>query len=167
MRILFSLTLLLFSFSTFAEDKPPGQVLFTNVNMFDGFADELKTGMNVLVENNLIKTISSESISAPNAVVINGKSLTMTPGLIDMHQHLMLGGPDGLFSTGENIDFATAGAIAAQNMYAHLLMKGVTIVRDIAGNSLGLAKGVRVGWMTGPRIYSAGPPIGPLGGHGD
>ena len=84
-----------------------------------------------------------------------------------MHQHLMGGGPDGLVSTGGSIDFATAGAIASQNMYAHMLMKGITTVRDIGGGSLGLAKGTRMGWITGPRIWSSGPPIGPLGGHGD
>jgi len=166
LRILLSLTLF-FSIAAHAADEAPPQVLFTNVNVFDGFSNKLKTSQNVLVESNLIKNISSEKISAPDAHIIDGKGYTMTPGLIDMHQHLMLGGPDGLFSTGESIDFATTGAIAAQNMYAHLLMKGITTVRDIGGNSLGLAKGVRLGWITGPRIYSAGPPLGPLGGHGD
>ena len=48
-----------------------------------------------------------------------------------------------------------------------VLMRGITTVRDIAGNSLGLAKGVRMGWISGPRIYSSGPPLCPLGGHFD
>ena len=64
----------------------------------------------------------------------------------------MLGGPDGLFSTAENIDFATCGAIAAQSMHAYLLMRGITTVRDIAGNSLGLAKGVRMGLISAVRV---------------
>lgn len=59
------------------------------------------------------------------------------PSWADMHQHLMLGRPDGLFSTGKSIDFAKAGAIAAEAMQKHLLMKGVTTFRDIGGNSLG------------------------------
>jgi imidazolonepropionase-like amidohydrolase len=46
-------------------------------------------------------------------------------------------------------------------------MKGITSVRDIAGNSLGLAKGVKEGTLTGPRIYSCGPAIQPTGGHTD
>jgi len=150
------------------EEKPKPQILFTNVNIFDGKSDTVAEGMSVLVEGNLIKKIAKGDIETDaNAAVIDGGGRTLTPGLIDMHQHLMLGGPDGLFSTAENLDFATVGAIAAQNMYAHLLMKGITTVRDIAGNSLGLAKGVRLGWITGPRIYSAGPPIAPTGGHFD
>jgi len=152
-----------------AEDPPPPpQVLIKNVNVFDGDSEALNTGVNVLVEGNLIKAVSkTATASQANAIVIDGEGRTLTPGFIDMHQHLMLGGPDGLFSTAENIDFATAGAIAAQNMYAHLLMKGITTVRDIAGNSLGLAQGTKMGWITGPRIYSAGPAIAPLGGHTD
>jgi len=150
-----------------AETNKPGQVLIKNVSIFDGDSDKLLKGQDVLVEGKLIKQIGKGLKAGQDAIVIDGSGLTMTPGLIDMHQHLMGGGPDGLMSTAGSIDFATAGAIAAQNMYAHLLMKGVTTVRDIGGNSLGLAKGVKMGWMTGPRIYSAGPPIGPLGGHGD
>jgi len=150
-----------------AEDAAPGQVLITNVDIFDGSSDKLARDQDVLVEGNLIKQIGKNLEAADSAIVIDGTGRTLTPGFIDMHQHLMLGGPSGLFSTGEDIDFATAGAIAAQNMYAHLLMKGITTVRDIGGNSLGLAKGVRLGWMTGPRIYSSGPPMSPTGGHFD
>jgi imidazolonepropionase-like amidohydrolase len=133
-----------------AEESETGQILITNVSIFDGSSDTLAEAQDVLVEGKLIKQIGKGLKAGDNAIVIDGSGRTMTPGFIDMHQHLMLGGPDGLFSTGESIDFATAGAIAAQNMYAHLLMKGVTTVRDIGGNSLGLAKGVRMGWMTGP-----------------
>lgn len=142
------------------------QLLITNVKVFDGTNEQLKDGP-VLIENNLIKAIGPGTKASPDAVVVDGKGGTLTPGLIDMHQHLMLGGKDGLFSTGENQDFATTGAIAAQAMYAHLLMKGITSVRDIAGNSLGLAKGVKEGTLTGPRIYSCGPAIQPTGGHTD
>lgn len=161
-------SLTLFSVPLAAEEESKPQVLLTNVNIFDGTSETLAEGMNVLVEGNLIKKIAKGDIEVDtDAIVIDGGGDTLMPGLIDMHQHLMLGGPDGLFSSGESIDFATVGAIAAQNMYAHLLMKGVTTVRDIAGNSLGLAKAVRLGWITGPRIYSSGPPMSPLGGHFD
>ena len=38
-----------------AEEKAPTQVLFTNVNIFDGNNEKLATGMNLLVEGNKIK----------------------------------------------------------------------------------------------------------------
>ena len=164
--ILALLILTISNINSIRSEEVPNQVLFINVNIFDGKTNGLKRGMDVLVEGNLIKKIG-KNISASGATVIDGSGMTMTPGLIDMHQHLMLGGPDGLFSTGENIDFATAGGIATQAMQEHLLMKGITTVRDIAGNSLGLAKAVKDGQLRGPRIYSSGPAIAPTGGHTD
>jgi hypothetical protein len=44
-----------------------------NVNVFDGTSDSLANDMNVLVEGNLIKEISSSAISAPGATVIDGQ----------------------------------------------------------------------------------------------
>ena len=35
-------------------EKKPIHILFTNVNVFDGFSDKLQTNMRVLVENNYI-----------------------------------------------------------------------------------------------------------------
>jgi len=35
------------------------QVLFTNVNVFDGVSDKLMMKANVLIENNLIKQVSA------------------------------------------------------------------------------------------------------------
>ena len=170
MRLLLSMLIVFTAFAptAFGQDKAKEvtQILITNVKVFDGTNGQLKDGP-VLIENNLIKAIGPGAKASADAVVVNGQGGTLTPGLIDMHQHLMLGGKDGLFSTGENQDFATTGAIAAQAMYAHLLMKGITSVRDIAGNSLGLAKGVKEGTLTGPRIYSCGPAIQPTGGHTD
>ncbi len=45
-----------------AEKKTPAQVLFTNVNIFDGKSDKLAMGMSVLIEGNLIKQISRGGI---------------------------------------------------------------------------------------------------------
>ncbi len=50
-----------------AEDKPKPQVLFTNVNVFDGKSDTLAEGMSVLVEGNLIKKIAKGKIKAAGA----------------------------------------------------------------------------------------------------
>jgi imidazolonepropionase-like amidohydrolase len=64
--------------------------LITNVNIFDGFSEKLANGMSVLIEDNQIIEVG-KSISAPNATLIDGGGRTMTPGLIDMHQHVRTG----------------------------------------------------------------------------
>lgn len=150
-----------------AQDEAPKQTLFTNVNVFDGFADDLQMGMNVLVEGNMIKQVSAEPISAAGATVIDGGGHTMTPGLIDMHQHVMINMPEGTASYQTRWDGAAGGAFAIHHMNKDMLMKGITTIRDIAGDPLDLAKAIQMGLLPGPRVYSSGGAISQIGGHGD
>jgi imidazolonepropionase-like amidohydrolase len=149
-----------------AQDAPK-QVLFTNVNVFDGFGPELQMGMNVLVEGNHIKQVSAEPIVVPDAIVVDGEGRTMTPGLIDMHQHVMLNPPEGTAAYQTRWDDAAGGAFAIHHLNTNMLMKGITTVRDIAGDPLDVAKAIDMGYLPGPRIYSAGGAISQTGGHGD
>jgi imidazolonepropionase-like amidohydrolase len=140
--------------------------LITNVNIFDGFSDKLANGMNVLIEDNHIVEVG-KSISAPGATVIDGGGRTMTPGLIDMHQHVMLNPPEGTAAYQTRWDDAAGGAIAIHNMNVNMLQKGITTVRDIAGDPLDIAKAIDMGLIPGPRVYSSGGAISQTGGHGD
>ena len=149
-----------------AQDAPT-QVLFTNVNVFDGFGPELQMSMNVLVEANYIKEVSTEPIVAPDAIVVDGEGRTMTPGLIDMHQHVMLNPPEGTAAYQTRWDDAAGGAFAIHHLNTNMLTKGITTVRDIAGDPLDVAKAIDMGYLPGPRIYSAGGAISQTGGHGD
>lgn len=148
-----------------AEEKPPQQVLFTNVNIFDGNNETIATGMNLLVEGNKIKTISKDPIPTnAGATVIAGGGRTLTPGLIDMHQHLLL--PGGTAAGTYDFDAYTQGARGYVNMQ-WLLDHGFTTIREIAGNTLGFSRAVRAGILRGPRIYTSGPALSATGGHGD
>ena len=150
-----------------AAQEAPKQVLFTNVNVFDGFGPELQMGMNVLVEDNYIKEVSAEAIDAPGATVINGAGRTMTPGFIDMHQHVMLNPPEGTAAYQTRWDDAAGGAMAIHHMNVNMLQKGITTIRDIAGDPLDIAKAIDMGLLPGPRVYSSGGAISQTGGHGD
>ena len=68
------------------------QVLITNVDIFDGKSDKLSEDMSVLVEGNLIKTVSNGAIEAPGATVIDGGGRVLMPGLIDAHADLLIVG---------------------------------------------------------------------------
>ena len=85
----------------------------TNVNVFDGKSDKLAMGVNVSVKGNLILQVGKD-FKADGALVVDDKCQTITPGLIDTHQHLLPGGPDRLISSGGIIEFATVGAIRCQ-----------------------------------------------------
>jgi imidazolonepropionase-like amidohydrolase len=144
-----------------AEDKP-AQVLIVNVDVWDGTGEEVQKGVDVLIEGNKIAKIA-KGIKAPNATTINGQGGTMTPGLIDMHQHLTLNGGT---AAGEEWDAYVQGAHASRAA-EYLLKNGFTTVRDIAGNSIGLKRAINSGALPGPRIYTSGPAMGPTGGHSD
>ena len=149
-----------------AQDAPK-QVLFTNVNVFDGFGPEVQMGMNVLVEDNYIKEVSAEAIDAPGATVIDSAGRTMTPGFIDMHQHVMLNPPEGTAAYQTRWDDAAGSAMAIHHMNVNMLQKGITTIRDIAGDPLDIAKAIDMGLLPGPRVYSSGGAISQTGGHGD
>jgi len=146
--------------------KKPIQVLFTNVNIFNGFDNTIEKGMSVLVEANFIKEVG-KNIVAPDAHIVDGEGRTMTPGLIDMHQHVMLNPPEGTAAYQTRWDDAAGGAFAHHNLVHNMLLKGITTVRDIAGDPLDVAKAIDMGYLPGPRIYSSGGAISQTGGHGD
>lgn len=147
-----------------AQEEAPPQVLITNVNVWDGTSDGLQSGLDVLVTGNMITQIASGISTPSGATVIDGQGGTLVPGLIDMHQHIMLdlGTSAGTYDW----DAYTQGIGAYIGMH-ELLAQGFTTIRDIAGNSLGISKAVASGRFTGPRIYSSGPAISQTGGHGD
>lgn len=148
-----------------AEDEAPPQILFTNVHIFDGVHEQRIENANVLVEANLIKTISKSSISAPDATVIDGGGRTLMPGLIENHAHLMLMGPSLPAMEGMTTweDFAIHGAAMAE-MY---LMQGFTTLRDAGGANAGLQRAINAGTIIGPRLYPSGAFLGGRGGHAD
>ena len=110
--------------------KKPVQVLFKNVNIFDGFSDKLQMNMSVLVEANYIKEVGKNIKKPADAYVVDGKGRTMTPGLIDMHQHLTLNGGT---ASGEKWDAYVQGAHASRAA-EYLLKSGFTTIRDIAND---------------------------------
>jgi imidazolonepropionase-like amidohydrolase len=162
-----TLTLFLSQNAWAAEEKPKPQVLFANASVFDGFAEDLIEGANVLVEGNVITQVSTKAIDAPNATVIDATGKYLTPGLIDMHTHSVFFTPEGSNTYQDEWDGPGGGAMAAQGLRDDALMKGITTVRDIAGNTRGIARAVQRGLLVAPRIYTSGAVLSHTGGHGD
>jgi imidazolonepropionase-like amidohydrolase len=146
------------------QDDAPRQVLFTNVNIFNGVDGELMQNGSVLVEGNLIKTISAEPIDAPGAFTVDGDGRTLMPGMIDMHSHLCI--RNGMLQFRDGYDQMAAGAYVAIAMQDYL-DQGFTTVRDAGCNILGVAKAVNNGIVPGPRIYPSGGFLSQTGGHAD
>ena len=140
------------------------QILIKNVNIFDGKNEKLLIGQDVLVEANLIKKIGKGLKVNKDAEIIDGGGRTLMPGLIDMHTHLMF--RYGITAMRTDFDAQAAGAAAMETLQLYMQM-GYTTIRDVGGNSLGLAKNIAAGRLNGSRIYSSGGAISAISGHND
>jgi imidazolonepropionase-like amidohydrolase len=159
------LTIFLFcSSSVVSANEAATQILIKNVNIFDGKNEKLAMGQDVLVESNLIKKIGKNLKANKDASVIDGGGRTLMPGLIDMHTHLMFRYGARVMMT--DFDAQASGAAAMETLQLYMQM-GYTTVRDVGGNSLGLAKNIAAGRLKGPRIYSSGGAISAISGHND
>ena len=152
-----------------SPEVPPAKLtLISNVNIFDGTTDGLREKMHVLIKENLIETISDEPLAVvqtTNVTRIDGKGMTLMPGLIDSHTHFNLAMEGGLtaIEAARWDQIATASAAAAQEW----LMDGFTTARDMGGMGNGLKKTIDAGLLPGPRIYPSGAYISQTSGHGD
>lgn len=148
-----------------AQGDAPATTLFTNVHVFHGSSEVLIENANVLVEGNMIKTVSTDAISAGDATIIDGGGRTLMPGLIEGHGHLMMNGNSlADIENNRNWEELASRAVAKADM---ALMSGFTSWRDMGGMGSGLRKTIDEGLVRGPRIYPAGAFIGPTGSHAD
>ena len=159
------LMILLAPLANAVDDTAVDQILIKNVHVWDGTSDGVTKKINVLVENNLIKKLrASDTDTNSNVKVIDGDGHILIPGLIDMHTHLMY--RYGVTVMRNDFDAQASGAAAMESLQLYMQM-GYTTVRDVGGNSLGLAKATVDGRLSGPRIYSSGGAISPISGHND
>lgn len=150
----------------FGQSENPNQILFQNVQVFDGTSNKLSGTTDVLVEGNKIKTISSKASAqaSKEATIIDGSGKTLMPGLADTHTHIAFTTlPQASLLFGD-ASYSYIHSIVDAKTY---LMNGVTTVRDMGGNSFGLKTAIDQGIVVGPRIYPAGGAITQTAGHFD
>jgi imidazolonepropionase-like amidohydrolase len=141
------------------------RILLRDVAVLDADAGELVEGQAVLVEGDRIaETGPAGSVRAGDAVVLEGRGMTVLPGLIDAHVHVTAVTAD----LGELENWSPAYVTArAAGVLAGMLDRGFTTVRDVAGAEFGLAAAVAEGLLPGPRLVFGGKALSQTGGHGD
>ena len=124
----------------------------------------------VIVENGRVKSIEPGAVVPVGATVVDMRSKTVMPGMIDVHVHLTFkaGQPwyEGLTPKYSGAYAATVGLTNALAM----AQAGFTTVRDLGGeveSSLATRDAIREGAFPGPRIQVSGPALSMIGGHGD
>ena len=138
--------------------------LIRNAKILDTRNLVLTSTHTILVRNGLIEKISAEDFEVADATVIDAKGMTLMPGLIDCHVHVMASG----FNLGAVANLPNALALLrALPIMKGMIDRGFTSVRDAGGADWALAEGVRTRQVAGPRLFCAGKALSQTGGHGD
>ena len=123
----------------------------------------------VLVQGPQILAIGpSKDITVPKGCTrIDGRGLTIIPGLIDCHVHLCLGSEPDVVGTVETE--SPSYTLLKSARHARMTLEGgVTTVRDVGARDhsiFALKQAVDAGMMPGPRIVGAGLALCMIGGH--
>jgi imidazolonepropionase-like amidohydrolase len=138
------------------------------VRVIDGIGGVIDRAT-LLVRGSKITAIgSSREVRIPSGCTrIDGRGLTVMPGLIDCHVHLCLGGEPDVVATIESESPAYTLLKSARHAQA-TVEAGVTTVRDVGSRDhsiFTLKRAIEAGVMPGPRIIGAGLAICMVGGH--
>jgi imidazolonepropionase-like amidohydrolase len=148
--------------------------------MLDPAAGKMLGETTVVVEGNRVKEIKPGALDAKpyqDAAtaaggafrMLNLADATCLPGLIDAHTHLS----SETSPTGYSDQFRwnVADYAVRSTVYARrTLLAGFTAVRNLgdgANETIALRNAINAGVIAGPRIFTAGKPIGTTGGHAD
>lgn len=123
----------------------------------------------IVVADGMIKSVEDGYITPKKEdKLIDFKSKTVMPGLMDMHVHVESeSGPKRYEETfRENESYV---ALRATQFCERTLMAGFTTVRDLGGSGINvsLREAIKNGIIKGPRIYTCEKSIATTGGHAD
>ncbi|TDU43838.1 imidazolonepropionase-like amidohydrolase [Gelidibacter sediminis] len=138
--------------------------------LIDTKEGKILTNKTIIVSDNQILAVE-DGYTAPKSsedIVVNLKSKTVMPGLIDFHVHI-----EGETNPRAYLEKYTLNdadiAFNAQHFAKVTLMSGFTTVRDLGGSGVNVAlrNAVNAGKVDGPRIFTAEKSLATTGGHAD
>nr|ABX10640.1 secreted imidazolonepropionase [uncultured planctomycete 3FN] len=123
---------------------------------------EVKRGVRVVIKGDRIASVGKQAAPA-GAKTIDARGMTLMPGLIDAHVHLLV----RVSSTGQK---ATRQFLKDKlpKKLSNFLSSGVTTIKSTAdpiGLILPVRKQLRAGELKGPRLLVVGPAFTSTGGH--
>jgi imidazolonepropionase-like amidohydrolase len=149
-----------------------GDIVVHAGRLIDGIDVTPRTNVSVLIHDDRIVSVEQGFKSPAGAQVIDLSQSTVLPGLIDCHVHITHQS-DGGNPIVESVTRSSFDSAVRATTYARrTLLAGFTSVRDVGALSAGgvviaLKKAIVEGIVEGPRMWVAGPMLGPTGGHSD
>jgi imidazolonepropionase-like amidohydrolase len=153
-----------------AASQPP-EILLIPQSVFDG--ERLQSGWAVVVRGERIVAAGpAAGLARPGAKEVRLPGLTLMPGLIEGHSHLLLHPYNETTWNDQVLKEPLSYRVARAVTHAErTLMAGVTTVRDLgtegAGYAdVGLKRAIDAGLIPGPRMLVAGPAMVATGSYG-
>jgi imidazolonepropionase-like amidohydrolase len=132
--------------------------------LIDGTGADPVRGATVVIEDELIVAVNRDGAVPRGADVIDASAMTVMPGLIDCHVHLM----SSAQSIQQRLLTPYSLNIAQALTNARITLEsGFTTVRDAGGTPRGVKMAIDQGLFPGPRLRIAVGALSQTGGHGD
>lgn len=139
-----------------------------HTRLIDGTGAVLDHATVVIRGAKIVAVGASRDIAIPKGSTrIDGRGLTVIPGLIDCHVHLCLGGEPDVVATVES-ESPSYTLLKSARHAKMTLEAGFTTVRDVGSRDhsiFALKRAIEAGIVPGPRIVGAGLAICMIGGH--
>ncbi len=132
--------------------------------------EKVLSNKTIVVSGNKILRIDDGFSAGKNSddKIVDLKSKTVLPGLIDMHVHIEWETSPTRYLENFTLNDADVAFNAAE-MASRTLLAGFTTVRDLGGNGVNVAlrEAIKKNKIPGPRIFTAEKAIATTGGHAD
>jgi imidazolonepropionase-like amidohydrolase len=164
--------LLIASTSAQAQQEPKAgkRTLIRAGHLLDVKTGKLSEAQTIIVIGDSIQSIVPSASTSPQSgdEVIDLGSMTVLPGLIDVHTHITMNPDFDPFRevTSTNAKEAINGVVNARKT----LMAGFTSVRNVGAGGfvdIDLRDAINSGQVAGPHMLVSGPAMGITGGHCD
>ena len=160
----------LFAVASAQAQKSAGRTLVRTGHLLDVHSGKLLDGQTIIVVGETIQSIAptASTPAGTGDTVVDLGSMTVLPGLIDVHTHITMNTEFDPYKELTNTDAKEAinGVVNARAT----LLAGFTSIRNVGAGGytdVDLRDAVNAGQVIGPHMQVSGPALGITGGHCD
>ena len=151
------------------QSQPPVEIAVQAGRLIDGTSTSVRQNVTVLVGGGKVMGVQDGFQAPQGAKVIDLRTSTVMPGLIDAHTHITGEGQGNAIvraATMTPLDDAVRSTLYARRT----LEAGFTTIRNVGANGgadIALKHAIEDGLVPGPRMWTARVILSITGGHGD